>query len=168
MKLVEYEQSLEAPLRQATIVFLLKGDEILLAMKKRGFGVNKWNGVGGKPNPGEKIEQTAIRESKEEIDVIPLEPKKVAVLSFYSSHDKGEHQQVHVFTATKWQGEPVESEEMKPQWFKVKDIPYNKMWPDDKFWLPKVLSGSLVKASFLFGKNEKIKDYYVNNVNSLE
>ncbi|MFA6919339.1 MAG: hypothetical protein WC244_04525 [Patescibacteria group bacterium] len=39
-------------LRDSTLVFLIKKSqekvtEICLAMKKRGFGMNRWNGVGG-------------------------------------------------------------------------------------------------------------------------
>ena len=67
MGIIEYEQSLDHPLREATIVLLLRNDEVLLAMKKRGFGEGKWNGVGGKPNAGESIEEVAVRETKEEI-----------------------------------------------------------------------------------------------------
>ena len=39
---------IEANMKKTTLCFLLKNDEVLLAMKKRGFGVGKWNGVGGK------------------------------------------------------------------------------------------------------------------------
>ena len=61
-------------LKQATLVFLIKKSgfetkEICLAMKKRGFGANRWNGVGGKVEVGETIEQSAIREAEEEISV---------------------------------------------------------------------------------------------------
>ena len=31
-----------------TLVFLREGGKVLLGMKKRGFGVGKWNGFGGK------------------------------------------------------------------------------------------------------------------------
>ena len=31
-----------------TLVFLRNGSKVLLGMKKRGFGVGKWNGFGGK------------------------------------------------------------------------------------------------------------------------
>lgn len=34
---------------------------ILLGLKKRGFGVGKWNGFGGKVEPGETIPQAAAR-----------------------------------------------------------------------------------------------------------
>ena len=47
-------------LRDATLVFLIKRSqgkilEICLAMKKRGFGMNRWNGVGGKVEKDENI-----------------------------------------------------------------------------------------------------------------
>lgn len=35
--------------------------EILLGLKKRGFGEGKWNGFGGKVEPGETIPQAAAR-----------------------------------------------------------------------------------------------------------
>lgn len=60
-------------MQQVTLCFLMRTmageNEILLAMKKRGFGVGKWNGVGGKPQDGESIEKAAIREMQEEISV---------------------------------------------------------------------------------------------------
>ena len=52
-------------MKQATLCPLIKDDQILLAMKKRGFGVGKWNGVGGKVEKGEEIIDAAIREIKE-------------------------------------------------------------------------------------------------------
>ena len=78
-------------MRQATLCLLIKEnqdkEELLLAMKKRGFGVGKWNGVGGKINPvkGDRnIEDTAIRETEEEIGVKIKDLEKVAILSFYN------------------------------------------------------------------------------------
>jgi hypothetical protein len=61
-----------------------------------------------------------------------------------------------VFLAKKWEGEPIESEEMMPRWFKEKEIPFNEMWDDDKFWLPQILRGKKLKAEFVFKKGEKI------------
>jgi len=167
MKLKEYEQSLKNPLRQATVMLFMRDGEILLAMKKRGFGVGKWNGVGGKPSPGEDIFDTAIRESQEEIGVTPIDPKKVAVLSYHFPDKKDWGQQVHIFMATRWEGEPVETEEMNPKWFKLKDIPYKEMWSDDEVWLPKVLSGALLEGSFMFAEDENIEEYYINETDVL-
>lgn len=46
---------------------------------------------------------------------------------------------VHVFTSIKWTGNPTETKEMKPEWFGFDEIPYDKMWKDDKLWLPWLL-----------------------------
>ncbi len=76
--------------------------EILLAMKKRGFGKGRWNGVGGKPDPekGDKsIIDCAIREAQEEIGVkmwdddkhwLPqvLENKKIRAKFTFGQDDK--------------------------------------------------------------------------------
>lgn len=50
----------------------------------------------------------------------------------------------------------LRTEEMRPEWFAIPeeylsptvardkslpDIPYDKMWPDDKFWLPRLITG---------------------------
>ena len=43
----------------------LSGD-VLLGMKKRGFGIGKWNGFGGKVKDGETIRECAMRETQEE------------------------------------------------------------------------------------------------------
>ena len=167
MRLKEYEQSLSSPLRQATVTLLLRDNEVLLAMKKRGFGMGKWNGVGGKQNPGEEIVDTAAREAEEEIGVKPLNLKKVAVFNYLFPDHEGWGQQVHIFTTTKWEGEPIESEEMKPKWFRIEEVPFGEMWVDDEVWMPKVFAGALVRGSFMFGKDEKIDEYHMEEVDIL-
>lgn len=130
-------------------------------MKKRGFGKGRWNGVGGKPDPGENIDQTAIRETQEEIEVKLKEIELRAILDFYFPHSPDWNQQVIVYLAKSWDGVPKETEEMKPLWYKKDNLPLKEMWPDDKLWLPQVLNGSSVKAEFLFGENDIVLDYNV-------
>jgi 8-oxo-dGTP pyrophosphatase MutT (NUDIX family) len=166
MNVEECREKFPNKLRIVSLVFLLKGDEILLAMKKRGFGVGRWNGSGGKTNEGESVEEAAVREVEEEIGVTPTDLTKVAVLDFFfplAPEDQNWNQQVHVFMSKKWTGEPSESEEMKPQWFNLKDIPYKEMWSDDILWLPDVLLGKKVKAGFVFGKNDTITSHEVKS-----
>ncbi len=163
----------ENNLKKTTLLFLIKKEnenikEICLAMKKRGFGEGRWNGVGGKAEKGDKtIEETAIRETKEEINVIVNKINKIAELSFYFSHNPSFNQKVFVYFSENWENEPKETEEMNPKWFNIKDIPYNNMWPDDPFWLPKVLEGKLLKASFQFSENDVIDYKEVNIVDNL-
>eukprot|EP00906_Rhabdomonas_costata_P018983 RCo027641 len=58
--------------------------------------------------------------------------------------------EMHVFIARKFEGSPEETEEMRPQWFAVADIPFPQMWADDLFWMPQVLGGNHVAGWFEF------------------
>lgn len=165
MRLVEYRESLTEPLRQATLCFLRRDDEVLLAMKKRGFGEGRWNGVGGKAIPQESIEEAAKRETREEICVLPIGLTRVATLDFYFPHNPDWNQRVLVFTSESWEGEPAETEEMRPRWFGKDELPFHSMWPDDEHWLPHVLEGKRLKAEFLFGPDDVILDFSVAEIN---
>jgi 8-oxo-dGTP pyrophosphatase MutT (NUDIX family) len=159
-------------LRDATLAYLIKKNngrisDVCLAMKKRGFGAGRWNGVGGKVMPDETIEDAAKRETQEEIGVDIKEMTKVAELSFYFPHNSDWNQMVHVYFSEHWDKDIAESEEMAPKWFSVSDLPYSIMWPDDEFWFPQVLEGKLVRASFIFGENDIIKNKEVKIVEKL-
>ena len=139
---------------ETTLCLLKKEDKILLAMKKRGFGEGKYNGVGGKIEKNETPEQAMIRETQEEILVTPIDYEKVGLIEF-DEYYKGIKQKLafHLYIVHKWNGTISETEEMKPQWFSINEIPYNKMFPDDKYWLPLVLKGKKIKAYFDFDEN---------------
>lgn len=153
-------------MRVVTLLFLLKKDQILLAMKKRGFGKGKWNGVGGKAGPGETAEAAAIRECQEEIGVTPLKPKLVGKIKFYEKNDLAFGHYIHVFTTTEWEGEPEETDEMRPEWFEIKKIPYEQMWADDPLWLPLALSGEKFEGTLTLDGNT-ITFHDIKVVNSL-
>jgi 8-oxo-dGTP diphosphatase/2-hydroxy-dATP diphosphatase len=158
--------------KQATLVFLIKKSdlgiqEICLAMKKRGFGIHRWNGVGGKVEPGETLEEGAKREAFEEILVNIPTIEKVAELKFHFANNPDWDMLVHAYIAESWEGEPTETEEMRPQWYSVDSIPYDNMWPDDTFWLPKVIKGHKLKATFTLGENDKVLEQQINIVDTL-
>jgi mutator protein MutT len=156
-------------LRNSTLVFLIEREEntivrVCLAMKKRGFGKGRWNGVGGKVEEGETIEIAARREAQEEIGVDLEKMEKVAELSFYFPHNPAFDQQVHVYFCDDWKGEPIESEEMSPLWFTVIDIPYKEMWADDEFWLPRAILQEKIQAEFTFGVGDIVEKQNVEVV----
>jgi len=155
-----------------TLCIVYKYPEILLGMKKRGFGSGLWNGFGGKVHPvksakggpasrkfnrvkKESIEEAAKRELREECGLTAVEMEKVGVIKF-EFQGKKDAPEVHFFWVKKWTGNPAESEEMRPSWFQINNIPLDKMWPDDKYWIPIFLDNKKFKGKFLFGKKGEI------------
>jgi 8-oxo-dGTP pyrophosphatase MutT (NUDIX family) len=154
-------------MRQTTLCFLRDKDRLLLAMKKRGFGEGKWNGVGGKVEPGESLEAAAVREAAEEIAVEIQEGKlqKAGKIRFYFDEKPDWDQECSIFFADEWVGEPQESDEMRPVWYALEDIPFDTMWIDDPIWLPRVLAGQTIEADFYFTNGGKeIIRYSVNEL----
>lgn len=149
-----------------TLLFLKRDNEILLAIKKRGFGVGKWNGVGGKLEPGETVEEALVRECQEEIGVIPHSWRQMAELDFVQDAETDDpwHMYVYAYVCEKWDHEPTESEEMMPKWFDIPKIPYHLMWDDDEFWLPQVLGGQKVTGKFTFDINDHMLTHDVRVV----
>ena len=132
-----------------TLCIIHQHPRILLGMKKRGFGAGRWNGFGGKIKAGESIEDATKREMQEESGVEIENLDKVGIMEF---EFKGNPEiiEVHVFKSENFEGEIIESEEMKPQWFHVDEIPFKEMWPDDLYWMPLFLKGKKFKGKFLF------------------
>lgn len=157
-------------MRQATLLFLQQDNQVLLAMKKRGFGEGHWNGVGGKIEPQETAGVAAIRECKEEIGVIPKVLKSAGTLhfSFPSDESSPMNMTVHLFTCHDWTGTPKETEEMAPRWFATTRIPFDKMWEDDTFWLPQVLSGKIIDGSFVFNAANHLEAHTVTEIHEVQ
>ncbi|CAK4067724.1 unnamed protein product [Aphanomyces euteiches] len=146
--------------KQYTLAFLTRNyegeEQVLLGMKKRGFGQGKWNGFGGKVESTDKtIEDAAAREMTEEasISVRGQDMQRRGTLVFTFT-DKPEVMEVHVFVVDTFQGIPAETDEMRPQWYSIETIPYASMWSDDSFWLPHVLNGKRIVGQFDFADDE--------------
>ncbi len=143
-------------MRNTTLCFLLRSEEICLPMKKRGFGQGRHNGYGGKQSEKESIEDAAIRELYEESKILINKENLflVAKLEFYFPEKLEWNQCVHVYSIERWEGEPQETEEMLPYWFQKTNLPYELMWPDDPFWLPYILDGKYIQAKFSLGLDQ--------------
>jgi 8-oxo-dGTP pyrophosphatase MutT (NUDIX family) len=153
-------------MRHVTLLFLRRDNQILLAMKKRGFGKDRWNGVGGKVDANETITAAALRECYEEIGVVPHNLQLAGYLQFFDPTDPAFEHRCHIFTTRSWKGEPVETEEMRPQWFDLTAIPYAEMWPDDTVWMPHLIAGELF-AGTVHASIDKLISHNVKIVPSI-
>jgi 8-oxo-dGTP diphosphatase len=151
-------------MRDRTLCFLVKGNppnEVLPGFKKNGFGAGKYTGIGGKVEADETITRAAVRELEEETGVRAMEHnlKRAGHLLFVFPSNPAWSQSVHVFMVTEWQGDLVESFEMEPRWFGVNELPYEQMWQDAPYWLPKILRGERVQMQFVFeADNEAVSE----------
>jgi 8-oxo-dGTP diphosphatase len=140
----------------ATLVFVIQDGQILLIDKKTGLGKGKVNGPGGKVEQGESPEACAIRECQEELSIT------VSELQFCGQHRfqfvDGYSILVWVYRTDKFEGIPTESIEAKPLWVSLDKIPYEKMWEDDKLWLPLMLRGEQFQGRWIFD-GDKMLDY---------
>ncbi len=148
-----------------TLVLILDDKRVLLGMKKRGFGAGRWNGFGGKVQPGETIPEAAVRETREECGVTLTCFEEVGVHTFEFARDRGNYLEVHTFRGDAWEGDPLETEEMRPQWFPIDAIPFDEMWPDDRYWIPIFLEGKKFRTRFLFGEGDQVLEQQIVIVN---
>lgn len=142
--------------KQLTLCIPVQGQDVLLGMKKRGFGAGRWNGFGGKLEQGETIEDALFRELHEEVGLIAKSALKVGVLNFQFVYEDLELE-VHVFIVKDFAGVPKETEEMRPQWFSREEVPYSEMWPDDELWFPLMLAEKRFTGSFLMDRPSSIE-----------
>ena len=137
----------------ATLMFIVQDGKVLLIEKLTGIGKGKVNGPGGKIDLGESALQAVIRECQEELHITPLDAVKMGELHFAMSDIPDIH--CHVFTATQFEGEPTATREANPLWSFIDKVPYDRMWEDDRYWLPQMLEGQKFNGRFKFN-GEKV------------
>lgn len=159
-------------MKPTTLCFPInKKGEILLGLKKRGFGAYKYNGFGGKLDEGEGFRQTAVRELEEEAALVAKQEAldAVAFLDFRFPYEPELTHVGWVYLVRDYEGCPLETEEMKPQWFSSDKIPYEAMWAGDRTWLPLLWEGKKIKGYVTFGQdNESVEDMYIEEVSELD
>ena len=147
----------------ATLCIIHEGERVLLGMKKRGFGEGRFNGFGGKVGEGESIEDAAVREVQEEAGIEPLDMVKVGEL-LCTFADRPDEIEAHIFKARRFVGVPTETEEMRPQWFGVEEIPFAEMWSDDEEWFPLFLRDQRFTGTFHFDQNDAVLKSHVKEL----
>ncbi len=148
-------------IKKTTLCFVIDRAraQLLMIEKKRGQGAGKWNMPGGKFAAGETAAQAAVRETIEETGIEPLEVREVGMLEFYFPESSSWDNICHVFVCEKFSGELIsKSEECDAHWVPLDKIPYDKMWDDDRLWVPLVFAGKRFHRVYVFDAQDRMKE----------
>ena len=149
------------PLPEVCVCYLIRegawGDEVLLGRKKIGFGRGTVVAPGGKLEPGESPGDAAVRETFEEVGLRIREADLTAIgeLTYPFPHHPQFSQKSWAFMCRSWEGRPVESDELTPEWFRLDALPLDRMWDDAKHWLLRALAGRFVRATFTYAADAR-------------
>lgn len=150
-----------------TLLMVVRDGRVLLGEKKRGFGAGFFNGFGGKVERGETVFEGALRELKEEAGIDATDATKRGKVTFVYD-DQPRAMEVHIYHASQYTGEPMETEEMRPRWFNLDEgLPFGNMWPDDEHWYPLFLEGKKFEGTFWFTDTTTIVRHELREVNEL-
>jgi 8-oxo-dGTP diphosphatase len=128
--------------------------------KENDYHKNKWNGLGGKFDPGESPEECAIREIREESGLIV---KSLVMKGFitFPLFDGKDDWYVFLFVSDKFEGKIIDSTEGKLEWI-PNDILFDlNLWEGDSIFIPWLFQEKFFSAKFNY-KNGKFVDYEVN------
>lgn len=149
------------PAKRVALCFLFRrtpeGREVLLGLKKTGFGAGRIVTLGGKIEPGETPSQAAIREVAEESGIVVREPDltRSGTVEWIFPAQPEWDMHADVFTATRWRGSAVPSDEVDPAWYRVNALPYAGMWDDAVQWLNRVITGLPLNAVITLNRDNE-------------
>ncbi|NTW62309.1 NUDIX domain-containing protein [Candidatus Saccharibacteria bacterium] len=146
---------------EATLCFLLRNDQVLLAEKQKKIGAGFLNGFGGKAEPGDQdIYDTNTREVEEEIGVRLLSAQKVGEVVFHNPYEDEDlrRMRVHIFTSDSWDGEPQETDEMKKiAWHAIESLDYERFLAADRLFLPQILGRQCIRGVVRYNDDWSVK-----------
>jgi 8-oxo-dGTP pyrophosphatase MutT (NUDIX family) len=154
-----------------SLVIVHRDDRVLLGLKLRGFGKDKWNGFGGKlePEDGDSLERCAYREGRQECGIDLKDLVKIGETKYIFDGDEPEHL-VTSFKTDYFEGYPVKTKEMRPKWFGVSRIPYDAnewsggfgMWENDRYWMRHLLREEKFEATIRLRENGETISCVIN------
>ena len=120
---------------QTTLCYLDVQDKTLMLhriKKKNDVNHDKWIGIGGKFEHGESPEECNQREFREETGLTLLDPAYRGIVTFVSD---SWCEYMHLFTATKFEGQMRECDEGTLEWVEWNRIEKLPIWEGDKVFL---------------------------------
>ena len=127
--------------------------------KPNDMHAGKWNGLGGKFEPGESPEECIMREVLEESGLSIHHPKMHGLLMFPNFKDDDWY--VFVFTAHEFSGELIDSPEGRLEWVLDEKLTALNLWESDQIFFPWLEKDAFFSAKFIY-QGDEMQGYEVN------
>ena len=145
-----------------TLCYVRSGDKTLMlhrVKKQNDIHEGKWNGLGGKVDPGETPEECVIREVREESGLMITKPRLCGVITF-PMFDGVDDWYVFVYTVDSFTGKLVESNEGDLKWIDNDKLFELSLWEGDKIFMKWLNGSKMFSAKFVY-KDHKLSDHEV-------
>jgi 8-oxo-dGTP diphosphatase len=143
-------------MKLATLCYVRSGNKTLMIhriKKQNDMHAGKWNGLGGKLEPGESPEECVCREVLEESGLTIVDPELRGVLTF-PGFSKDEDWYAFVFVAGVFSGELIESPEGVLQWIDDSQLLDLELWAGDRIFIPWLEQDGFFSAKFSYDEGE--------------
>lgn len=150
-------------MKLATLCYLRKNGKTLMIHRTKKYNdihLGKWNGLGGKLEPGESPEDCARREVEEESGLLVKKMWLKGILSFPVFADN-EDWYAFVFVIPEFEGQLMESQEGRLQWIDDRDLLSLNLWEGDRIFLPWLDQPAFFSGKFVY-KNGRLLEHSVN------
>lgn len=149
-------------MKLATLCYIKHNGKTLMIhrlKKQNDMHEGKWNGLGGKFEPGETPEECVTREVREECGLALRNPELKGILTF-PAFDGNDDWNVFVFVAREFDGRLTDSQEGNLQWIDDTDLSNLTLWDGDKIFLTWLDRPGFFSGKFLY-QNGKLLDHSV-------
>jgi 8-oxo-dGTP diphosphatase len=146
-------------MKLATLCYLRQNGQTLMihrVKRKEDIHQGKWNGLGGKFEPGETPEECVIREVEEESGLRISAPLLKGFLSF-PGFANDEDWYAFVFTAAIFEGELTEPPEGYLKWIDDADLLSLSLWEGDRIFLPLLKQSGFFSGKFVYKEGKLVE-----------
>lgn len=117
--------------------------------KQNDMHAGKWNGLGGKLEPGETPEECAIREIREESGLVASSPLLKGILTF-PAFDGIEDWYAFVFVVREFEGQLIDSREGILRWVDNSEVLDLELWEGDRIFIPWLDRPGFFSGKFIY------------------
>ncbi len=145
-------------MKLGTLCYLRRNGKTLMLYrnkKENDMHEGKWNGLGGKVEPGESPEECVIREVYEESGLLVKNPQMRGFITF-PNFANDDDWYVFLFTADDFNGDLIESPEGELEWVPTENILSLNLWTGDRIFIPWLDEDRFFSAKFEYEDDQLV------------